>query len=514
MSAFLYACSVQGIQDFIFQSNVLKEIIGASELVKCVENLAQSDDKIALQKEFGLENEPQIVLAAAGNLRVIFKNEADCAKVVRNLPKFIATKALNCVQAVVRVDLESPNAYKIASKELERRLKAQRNKPNFPQNFSFALLKQNPKTALPLLANKDTKTDASTFAKLQAFQIFKQKHPNSTSELAKLANDKGKIAIIYADGNGLGKIVKTLDERALSEFSFKLDRASKKAFNTACERVKRALNLSTNSINERDKKAILSDENVNFNSNSSDKNEKEFQIRELICGGDDLVIICNANIALQLVSEFLDCFENLTQGIYKEQKLTSCAGIAFCNHKYPIHYALKLAKDLCKRAKIQSKALNSATPPSSLMFHNIQSSRVQGFDECVKNELVLKADTKATLSLDFGAYFLRQHKAQNGEKLPTIHALLELVKAFRTPKSPSTRLREWLSIYESNAELALRELEQINRIFAAFARENETKFRALHEDLSLKRLIISKDKCRKTPIYDIISLLANTKEVF
>ena len=50
MSAFLYVCSVQGIQDFIFQSNVLKEIIGASELVKCVENLAQSDDKIALQK--------------------------------------------------------------------------------------------------------------------------------------------------------------------------------------------------------------------------------------------------------------------------------------------------------------------------------------------------------------------------------------------------------------------------------------------------------------------------------
>lgn len=227
-----------------------------------------------------------------------------------------------------------------------------------------------------------------------------------------------------------------------------------------------------------------------------------------------MVIICNANIALQLISEFLDCFENLTQGIYKEQKLTSCVGIAFCNHKYLIHYALKLAKDLCKRAKIQSKALNSATPPSSLMFHNIQSSCVQGFDECVKNELVLKADTKAALSLDFGAYFLRQHKAQNGEKLPTIHALLELVKAFRTPKSPATRLREWLSIYESNAKLALRELEQIKRIFAAFARENETKFRALHEDLSLKRLIISKDKCRKTPIYDIISLLANTKEVF
>ena len=34
MSKYLYGASVQGIQSFIFQTNKLKEIIGASELVE------------------------------------------------------------------------------------------------------------------------------------------------------------------------------------------------------------------------------------------------------------------------------------------------------------------------------------------------------------------------------------------------------------------------------------------------------------------------------------------------
>ena len=36
MSQYLYGASVQGIQDFIFQTNKLKEIVGASELVESI----------------------------------------------------------------------------------------------------------------------------------------------------------------------------------------------------------------------------------------------------------------------------------------------------------------------------------------------------------------------------------------------------------------------------------------------------------------------------------------------
>ena len=36
MSKYLYGAAVQGIQDFIFKTNKLKEIVGASELVEQV----------------------------------------------------------------------------------------------------------------------------------------------------------------------------------------------------------------------------------------------------------------------------------------------------------------------------------------------------------------------------------------------------------------------------------------------------------------------------------------------
>ena len=36
MAKYLYAAAVQGIQSFIFQTNVLKDIVGASELVDSV----------------------------------------------------------------------------------------------------------------------------------------------------------------------------------------------------------------------------------------------------------------------------------------------------------------------------------------------------------------------------------------------------------------------------------------------------------------------------------------------
>ena len=47
MSKYLYGASVQGIQSFIFQTNKLKEIIGASELVEeiCTSMFAEQINK-------------------------------------------------------------------------------------------------------------------------------------------------------------------------------------------------------------------------------------------------------------------------------------------------------------------------------------------------------------------------------------------------------------------------------------------------------------------------------------
>lgn len=430
---------------------------------------------------------PEVILSNAGNFRAIFDNEKDGQIVVKYLPKLIAKNAygLQIIQAVVDYDGD----YKSTNSKLESRLKIARNKIAFPLDFSLLLLKHNPKTALPLIpqSKNGEKCDKSTFQKLQRFESFDKAHPNSINELSQLCNDKNKIALIYADGNALGAIVRNLDKNEMKDFSQKLDSATKDAFKKACESTKE-------NLTQKD----------------------SFKIREVICGGDDLVVVCNADIALDFAKNFLAEFEKQTQNIHKGKNLNACAGIAFFNHKYPIHYGLKLAKDLCAHAKRDSKAIDSTLPPSCLMFHNIQSSAVQSFENFIKDELTLNANSLGVNSqskavrLDFGAYFL--HKLNNST--PTIQDLQNLIAAFRAEDAPTSRLRQWLSILESNRNLADNELKQIAKIYATFGDKNLTAFKAMHKDLSLQNLITQKDGIEKTPIYDIISIISNTAEVF
>lgn len=480
MNSFLYGFSATKLQDFIFRTNVLQEIIGASEIIKSIDSLGKDLQDFFGKNNISLNKNPEIILASAGNLRAIFDDEEDLQKVVLHLPKLIAMKSygLGIAQAVVKYDGD----YASATSKLESKLKIARNKLDFPLDFSHCILKHNPKTAFPQAPNtqsddKYRKTDKSTFQKLQAFDD--KSNPNSINELSKLKNAKNKIALIYADGNALGNIVRALSKDEMKSFSTALDNATKESFAKSCAQIK-------------DKYG-------------------EIKIREVICGGDDLVVVCNADIALDFAKAFLEYFENLTQNIHKNQNLTACAGIAFFNHKYPIHYALKLAKDLCKEAKIRSKALDLTNPPSSLMFHNIQSSAVQSFSTFIDNELSLgKNQSKEHIvRLDFGAYFLH---SQSSATIPTIEHLLSLVQIFRDENAPTSRLRQWLSMLDSSKNLSDNELKQIAKIYDNFATNHDSAFRNLHKDLSLSNLIIQKDGFSKTPIYDIISLISNTAQ--
>lgn len=480
--AFLYGFSATKLQDFIFRTNVLQEIIGASEIIKSIDDLGKDLQDFFGKNNISLNKNPEIILASAGNLRAIFDDEADLQKVVLHLPKLIAQHSygLGITQAVVKYDGD----YASATSKLESKLKIARNKLDFPLDFSHCILKHNPKTALPQAPNtqsddKYRKIDKSTLQKFQAFDSFDESNPNSINELSKLKNSKNKIALIYADGNALGNIIRNLSKDEMKSFSTALDNATKDAFAKSYTKIK-------------------------------DK-YSEIKIREVICGGDDLVVVCNADIALDFAKAFLEHFENLTQNIHKNQNLTACVGITFFNHKYPIHYALKLAKDLCKEAKIRSKALDLTNPPSSLMFHNIQSSAVQSFSAFIDDELSLgKNQSKEHIvRLDFGVYFLH---SQSNATIPTIEHLLSLVQIFRDESAPTSRLRQWLSMLDSSKNLADNELKQIAKIYDNFATNHDSAFRNLHKDLSLSNLIIQKDGFSKTPIYDIISLISNTAQ--
>ena len=452
MSKYLYGASVQGIQEFIFKTNKLKEIIGASKIVEDM-------DKIDFQEKYNLKEKPEKLLQAAGNIRLKFNNIEDLEKVVKKFPKDTMIKAFGITisQAVV----EYTGNYKEDSKKLEKKLKIQRNKVSFPLDFHFNILKQNPRTALPLV-NKDE--DKATAQKVKRFEQYAKKEAKNTIfDIEDLSNNKNKIAIIHADGNGLGNIVKDLNEKEIIEFSEKLDNATKEAYKIASEGIQ--------------------------------------EIRKVILGGDDLTVVINANEALKFTKIFLEEFENSTKNIYKDKSLTACAGITYCNEKYPFHYAVKLAEDLCKHAKKDSKdfAAKEKIPlaPSSLMFHNIQSSNVENFSKFIEDELTI--NKKEKIRCDFGAYYLNKY-----DNKPTIEDFEEVLSDFRKEDAPKGRLREWLSDLDFDKTLADNQLKRINEV----AKWKSGNFDKLYRGLKLNNLIVEKDGFSKTPIYDILQILS------
>lgn len=73
MSKYLYGASVQGIQEFIFKTNKLQEIVGASEIVK---NVAKLFEDISGYKK----GDNHILINAAGNIKAIFDKKEECEK--------------------------------------------------------------------------------------------------------------------------------------------------------------------------------------------------------------------------------------------------------------------------------------------------------------------------------------------------------------------------------------------------------------------------------------------------
>jgi len=459
MSKYLYGASIQGIQEFIFETNKLKEVIGASELVKKIEEEVKCDDG-------------EVLLNAAGNVKILFNGKNEAKEFFKTLPKKVSQSAygITVSQAVVEISGDYPDESEFL--ELEKRLKAKRNRPSIPLDYKLSIIDKAPKTAKSAYKKdkEDTYLDVASKQKREAAENVKSEYDN----FEKLANSKNKIAVIHADGNGLGVIVPVIaKEKLLKEFSQKLDDATKRAYEKAAEGIKK--------------------------------------IRKVILGGDDLSVVIDADYALKFTRDFLENFEKETENFLSKgkfaklgiKKLTACAGIAISNVKYPVYYSYALAEELTSYAKKLSKSRNIKNPPSSLMFHNIQSGNFRDFDEIRQRELSVTDEEGKSVDFCFAPYYL-------GET-PKIDDFIEICMLFFEKDSPSAKFREWLKSLAYSRDYSEITLSRINEMSAS-KWENYK-----NADEVLRRLGVSFEKPvneeGKTPMYEIIEIVSNTKAV-
>lgn len=506
--AYLYGASVQGIQGFIFQTNKLKEIVGASELVEQIcttiffevanidGNFRDADGNI-----------PNLIINAAGNIKYIFEDKTKCEHLVRIFPKVIMDFApgITISQAVVPLTGDLPKDIDY----LEQLLKAQRSNVSMPVETGFMGLERDRRAggvAVPQTIEKDEVICSATKAKIEfskKSQVFKSVAGKEEINLDNLPLDVEKItesgknswlAIIHADGNALGILLQTLGKK-LKENKF------------SEEKVKTAFSTFSKNLDSATKKAaqIAFDNIIKV-----DLTKYKYPIRPVLLGGDDLTVIIRADLALDFTIEFLRAFEKETETQFKflfddykikgfENGITACAGIAYIKEKYPFHYGVHLAELLTGKAKKFSKddkfkkytdeeGIN--IPPSSISFYKVQSSFIESLEDMT--EKTLTADI-SKVSFDYGPYLIH---AQEGK--PNVDMIKEKLKVLadeadkKKDKSKGiSKLRQWISeLYKdkSTADFMLERMKVVNKSF--------------YDDLKMD----NEKQSDKTIIYDVIQL--------
>lgn len=485
---YLYGAAVQGIQNFIFQTNELKDIVGASELVE--EICTSAFD------EFASEN-GESILRAAGKIKFIFNEEEDCKKAVREFPKKVMEMApgITISQAVVKfTDFEK------AVDELESRLRTQRNKPMNSTTLGLMGILRSRKTGLPATSHdkdEDEYLDAATYEKrYESDKVRKNRRKRTTKKLCEksfniknisdgliayniedITKKNDWIAVIHADGNGLGQIVQKIGKNkdTFSKFSKKLDKATIESANAAFVSVKEKCQITDTEI---------------------------IPIRPIVLGGDDLTVICRGDIAIDYVTEFLRQFEEKSKEhlgkIIKDHNifeggadsLTACAGIAFIKSSYPFYYGYDLAESLCSEAKKDAKSdehkkANNGLAPSCLMFHKVQDSFVEDYKEIVKRELT-PCDS---FTFKYGPYYVNELDGRwTIKKLQDQISLLE----GKEGNAVKSHLRQWMSLMHNGNEAAKQKLFRLLEILT---------------NTELKKLVLTvTGDPNKSPVYDMLAL--------
>lgn len=466
MKPFLTQYSIRSKQSYIFQTNRLREVTGASALIA-----GAFDRLLSCARDIGLKVLPAdpgasfslqetLVAFEDGSLQVVelfrgggndtllmdsedtFRrvNEAFTRDLLANVPGMIPL----CVGVPMgenRKYNEDYQALSLASGMVKSTMISGLASDTLPFALLDAVTHQPFQPERPLNAPSDRRYTASSLAKRKMYVDEKLVDENVDQLDHLLDAGDSMLAIVHADGNNMGaKLRNLLGDNVdydscvtiLRKFSQEIDDVFVNSGDQAIRAEKAKI------LEEEQKKAEAAGKKFN-------PNNKFLEVRCVVSDGDDYTFICNARWALRLTRAYLN-------SVSAHEGYSACAGICIFHRHYPFARAYDLAEQACESAK---KKVHTADRPDQcwIDFHYLHGG--------VPDDLEETRAAHGTAGIQ-----MRPWRCDNAEDPTSIDRLIALRKEMVSSagdqgRTTRTNLKAVGTLMESSVPEARNEMERI-----------------------------------------------------
>lgn len=380
---------VRGIQEYIFRTNRVKEIIGASEIVEDIiektlktaiekemdgkedniNHLKWSDKKENIepedQKEISIDKQKlrflqptsdgklvqaQVLFIGGGNAYVLYRNRELGKRVNERMSKLILEKTYSLQLAVAMIEIDlSKEDYQKDYQNL--RTEMDRIKAKMPVARTFGALpiaKTDNATGFPIVKhavelypNNPQELSHESYLKQKRAKEMKEEEEKKAEkgigevtekEFDHLVTQHGEesiLAIVHIDGNDMGQRIGQI----LREIG--------KGYTEAVSTMREISSNIAQSFNENAFEKMRFDLNEWLKKEGYDKKPEAGKslyfkkdgtyLRKIIVAGDDITFVCNARLALPLVEKFTQYVSrHVLYGDQKEVEHRKKYGFSIC----------------------------------------------------------------------------------------------------------------------------------------------------------------------------------------
>ena len=478
----LYIYEVRGIQDYIFRTNKVKEMIGASlkieniiiklfieESVKFEEkkveakeaagdvyicdqankfyttNNQNANDKHVIKKISDDQNlvifndsnvDAEVIYYGGGNLLVLYKDEATAEAISKGMSMRLIKETYSL--RIVYAGVDVTGDYKKNYEDLREKLADKKAVMASTEPVrSFPITMNDPVTGMPFSMEKDgNMVTYESYKKLVEYELSKKSDikENGTADINSFGSEEGEslIAVVHIDGNKMGAFVK--DQMGANKMTY--DVAAQKA----------------RSVSNTIQKAFVTDALGAVEKNLSKyckavglgERENDTVFRKIITAGDDITFICNARIAMNCVKGFMEALD-------KGDKFNACAGIYVCHTHFPFYRAYEYAEELCDSAKKPSR-----TTSGNYVDFLVGNGGILNDLDVIKDKEFRDVEGKY---ISARPYYVTKPEKQR-EDIYGIEELIDVLNKLK--KVPRTKLKGLRESFLQGTKLFEKELERIN----------------------------------------------------